>query len=53
MVDNSTQSPVLVKTQIIFIHLGLLRAVEDGQDVRRTLATPVQKWQKVRDQPEA
>lgn len=53
MVDNSAKAPAFVKIQIIFIHLGLLGAVEDGQDVRRTLATPGQEWQKVRDQPEA
>lgn len=41
MVDNSAKSPLLVKIQIIFINLGFLGAVEDGQDMRRALATLV------------
>lgn len=39
MVDYRAKSPVLIEVQIIFINLGLLGAVEDGQDVRGTLAT--------------
>lgn len=41
MVDNSANSPLPVKIQIIFINLGFLSPVEDGQDMRRTLATLV------------
>lgn len=45
MVDNCAKSPILVKIEIIFINFGFLGAVEDGQDVRRTLAILVQEWQ--------
>lgn len=45
MIHNRTDSPQLVKIQVVFVNPGLLGAVEDGQDVRRTLATLGQERQ--------
>lgn len=39
VVDNRANTPLLVEVEIIFINPGLLRAVEDGQNVCRSLAT--------------
>lgn len=39
MVDNRANTPMPVEVEIIFINPGLLRAVEDGQNVCRSLAT--------------
>lgn len=39
MVYDRAESPVFVEIQIILIDLGLLGAVEDGQDMRGTLPT--------------